>query len=234
MVTRATSITMWVDQATPTSGGLFAENVLSQERTDIGMRQVNGWMWIVGAPLLITGCLMDQPKEGKTSDQPLVLTDATPVATEGILEYGTVVFAENPTTLIERGDFHGYEFDGKAGGIVTITMSSSSCGAPDTVLNLFRPEGITGNRGTSLIENDDAFLASCFLDSQIKGFKLPVSGRYLVVATTFLQQGGGTNGHYRLQLSCDNNACVLAGAPTFASTRIAQTAIDSGGFPRPR
>jgi cytochrome c peroxidase len=78
-----------------------------------------------------------------------------------------------------------------------------------------------------LIENDDAFLASCFLDSEIRNFTLPVSGRYLIVATSFLQQGGG---HYRLQLSCDNNACALAGAPTFANSRISQADIDRGAF----
>src|SRR6185436_6577210 len=74
-----------------------------------------------------------------------------------ILDYGTVVFAENPTTLLEPGDFHGYEFDGKAGGVVTITMNGASCAAPDTVLDLFGPEDANGNRGASLIENDNAF-----------------------------------------------------------------------------
>jgi mono/diheme cytochrome c family protein len=184
-------------------------------------------MWIVGAPLLIASCAVDPLKEGKTSDQPLVLTAATPVAIEGILEYGGVIFAENPTSLLEAQDFHGYEFDGRAGGVVTITMTSSSCGTPDTVVALFRPANLAGDRGASLIENDDAFLASCFLDSEIRNFTLPVSGRYLIAATSFLQQGGG---HYRLSLSCENNACALAGAPTFASSRINQADIDRGAF----
>ena len=61
------------------------------------------------------------PRTGKTAAEPLVLSAATPVNVEGILDYGTVVFAENPTTLLEARDFHGYEFDGRTGGIVTIT-----------------------------------------------------------------------------------------------------------------
>jgi mono/diheme cytochrome c family protein len=186
-------------------------------------------MWIVGASTLIAGCAIDDDlKTGMTSEEPLVLTAATPVATEGILDYGTVVFAENPTTLLEAKDFHGYEFDGKAGGVVTITMNSTPCGTPDTILDLFGPENISGNRGASLIENDDGFLSPCFLDSQIKSFKLPVTGRYLIVATTFLQRGG--NGHYKLQMVCNNNACVDPAAPTFNSTRINQADIDHNLF----
>jgi len=192
------------------------------------MREVNSWIWIAGASTLIAGCAVDGDLEtGKTAGQPLVLTAATPVSTEGILDFGTVVFAENPTTLLEAGDFHGYEFNGKKGGVITITMSSSSCGAPDTLLDLFGPENATGDRGPSLAENDDASLPACTLDAQIKSFTLPVDGGYLIVATSFQQHGGG---HYRLQMTCDNNACVLPGAPTFHGSQIAQADIDHGLF----
>ena len=183
---------------------------------------------MMGAPTLIAGCaLSGEPKTGTLTDDPLTLTAGTRVSTEGILDYGTVVFAENPTTLLEVGDFHGYEFNGKQGGVITITMTGSSCGAPDTVLDLFGPEDANGNRGASLAENDDAFLASCAFDSQIKSFTLPVTGGYLIVASSFLQQGGG---HYKLQMTCNNNACVDPTAPTFAASQIAQTDIDSGLF----
>src|SRR5262249_25039755 len=157
---------------------------------------------IIGGPTWLAGCaIANDPKVEKTGtqDQPLAITAGTRISTEGILDYGTVVFAENPTTLLEAGDFHGYEFAGKAGGVVTITMTSSQCGAPDTVLDLFGPENADGQRGDSLIENDDAFQGQCSLDSQIKSFSLPVDGTYLVVATSFQQAGGG---HYRLELTC--------------------------------
>jgi len=182
----------------------------------------------MGAQLLIAGCALDgEPKTGTLSADPLTLTAGTRVSTEGILDYGTVVFAENPTTLLEAGDFHGYEFNGKQGGVITITMTGAGCSAPDTVLDLFGPEDANGNRGASLAENDDAFLASCAFDSQIKSFTLPVTGGYLIVASSFLQQGGG---HYKLQMTCNNNACVDPTAPTFAASQIAQTDIDSGKF----
>jgi len=185
-------------------------------------------MWIVGAPALIAGCATgSEPKTGTLSDQALTLTAGTRVNTEGILDYGTVVFAENPTTLLEAGDFHGYEFDGHMGGVVTITMTATSCSAPDTFLDLFGPEDGNGDRGMDLAENDDADIGGCLQDSQIKSFTLPVDGRYLLVATSFLQQGGG---HYRLELTCENDMCALPGAPTFSTSQIAQTDIDHGLF----
>jgi len=192
------------------------------------MRPTTRWMWIVGAPTLIAGCAVaNDPQTSKTAGEPLRITAGTRIATEGILSYGAVVFAENPTTLMEASDFHGYELDGLAGGNITITMNSSSCGIPDTVLDLFSPEDANGNR-TFLIENDDSGLAPCVLDSRIANFTLPTTGRYLIVGTSFLQQGG--NGHYQLQVTCNNNACVDPAAPTFAASQISQTDINNGVF----
>jgi mono/diheme cytochrome c family protein len=180
---------------------------------------------------LIAGCFSaNDPKTSKAADDPLTLTAGVRISPEGIIDFGTTVFAENPTTLLEASDFHGYAFDGKAGGVVTITMNGSTCGLPDTLLDLFGPEDAAGNRGSQLVENDDANLAPCAFDAKISSFRLPVDGTYLIVATSFLQQGGGANGHYRLTLTCDNGACALPGSPTFAGTRIAQTDIDHGVF----
>jgi len=191
------------------------------------MREMTKWLWIAGAPALIAGCAVgDQLKTSKASSEPLELTPGLRVSTEGILSFGAVVFAENPTTLMEAGDFHGYELDGKAGGSITITATASSCGNPDTVVDLFGPEDANGNR-LFLAENDDSG-GACFTDSQIAGFMLPDTGRYLVVVTSFLQEGG--NGHYKLQVTCNNGMCVDPTAPTFAASQIAQTDIDAGKF----
>ena len=180
------------------------------------MRRARTWMWLIGIPVLLVGCAPDNAlKAKKTSDQHLVLTAGIRMSTEGVLSYGAVVFAENPTTLMEASDFHAYELDGQAGGNITIKMNASSCGVPDTVLDLFGPDDAYGDR-RFLIENDDTGLASCSLDSQISNFTLPITGRYLIVATSFLQQGG--NGHYKLQVTCNNNACVDPAAPTSLST----------------
>jgi hypothetical protein len=186
------------------------------------MRQVKQWLWLVSAPTLIASCALQTgaPGEEKTSKevQDLVLTVGTRVGVEAVLNFPATVFAENPTSLIEAKDFHGYEFDGLAGGVVTITTrTNGSCGNLDTVLHLFRPENADGDRGANIALNDDAFLSGqCFLDSRINQFRLPETGTYLLLVTSFLQQGSANNaGHYRLTLTCNNNACVPDGTPTF-------------------
>ena len=189
--------------------------------------QMTRWMSSIGALVLIASCAIgdEDPQVNKTAGQPLQLTAATQISTEGILSFGAVVFAENSTTLLEPNDVHRYEFDGKAGGNITITVNASRCGDPDTVLDLFGPD----DPGPLLIEIDDAGISPCGLDSQIANFTLPADGTYYIVVTSFLQQGSIDNGHYRLSLTCNNNACALAGAPNAATVRLNQATIDSWG-----
>src|SRR5262245_2181095 len=104
------------------------------------MIEAKAWMQLAVVPALIAGCIPNSDSNVERSNQFFTSTPRANVSQEGILDFGTVVFAENPTTLLEFGDLHGYEFDGKKGGVVTITMKSASCGAPDTVLALFGPE----------------------------------------------------------------------------------------------
>jgi len=156
----------------------------------------------------------------------LAATDLGNITEEGLLDYGTKVFAENPTTLLEAAESHSYPLNGKAGGVVTINVNGQTCGAPDTMVFLFGPENASGDRGVDLIHNDDAG-GACALDSKIAGFTLPVDGEYLIVVSSFQQAGGG---HYSLTTSCDNGACALPGALTFKTSRLAQTDIDKGLF----
>ncbi|HEX5058294.1 MAG TPA: di-heme oxidoredictase family protein [Kofleriaceae bacterium] len=185
-------------------------------------------MWILLGLSALPSCATSGEEETAKYDDELVLTAATPINDEGLLAFDTAVFPENPTTLLEQGDFHGYKFNGKAGGKITIAMSGERCGQPDTLVHLFGPENVDGDRGADLIRNDDFFNGiACAKDSEIVDFTLPVDGEYLIVATSFAQQGGG---HYRLTLICTNNACAPSGEMTFQSSRIAQTDIDHGAF----
>ena len=89
------------------------------------MRQMNRLISLIGSLALTAGCaISDDLLTSKAPSEPLALTAGVRVSTEGILSYGGfVVFGENPTTLLEANDFHGYEFDGKAGGnIVGLRM----------------------------------------------------------------------------------------------------------------
>jgi mono/diheme cytochrome c family protein len=174
--------------------------------------------------LLLASCAIGDDGGGGKLDEALVLGATTPLAAEGVLEFGTTVFAESPTTLLEAGDLHGYELHGKAGGIVTITMTAQTCSQLDPIVHLFGPEDASGDRGEDLASNDDTLRAPCGTNAQIERFTLPVDGEYLIVATSFRQRGGG---HYALTLTCDNGACTPSDAMTFARSRIAQADIDN-------
>ncbi len=143
------------------------------------------------------------------------------------MDYGTTVFGTNPTTLLEPLDFHRYEFQGHAGGSVTITAMAAKCGDPDLVIDLFTEDDL-GAGGFQLIEADDSGLA-CAFDSRISNFTLPVDGTYELIVRSFQQAGSNDNGHYQLTMTCSNNACALAGAPNAATVRLNQATIDSGG-----
>src|SRR4051812_31578984 len=119
------------------------------------MRQTKTWIWLIGAPALIAGCAVaDEPTTGKTAGQPIFSTAGMRVATEGIIDFGTTLFAENPTTLLEPLDFHKYEFNGHAGGNVTITAQATTCGDPDMVLDLFTADEFDAGQ-IQRVENDD-------------------------------------------------------------------------------
>src|SRR5262249_11575891 len=135
---------------------------------------------------------------------------------------------DSPAAKLNARDFHGYEFGGLAGGVVTITETASSCGDPDTFVYLFGPEDTSGNRGADLIHNDDAGDPACPLNSRIQSFRLPVTGGYLILASSFLEEGG--RGTYGLSLTCENGACEPPGEMNFARSRIAQVDIDSGAL----
>jgi hypothetical protein len=134
---------------------------------------------------------------------------APPTRSVTDIAFGTTIPATgpagpNPVTHLVPGAFHAYDFDGKAGAIVTITMNANPCGSPDTFLNLYGPKDANGSHGLRLTFDDDG-VGSCGLDSQIKSFHLPATGNYLIVATSFNQ--GGT-GNYSLQLTCESGVCT--------------------------
>jgi len=192
------------------------------------MRQANTWILLLGIPVLIAGCAVGgEPTTGKI-DLPLFSTQVlqSHLAGEGIIDFGTTVFATNPTTLLEPLDFHRYEFQAHAGGTVTITATATNCGDPDVVIDLFTQADLDAG-GTQLIENDDGGLP-CALDSQISNFTLPSDTTYELIVRSFRQAGSTDGGHYQLTMICTNNACALAGAPDASTVRVNQADIDNG------
>jgi hypothetical protein len=183
------------------------------------MQSKKRWIWIIGPFALSVGCaIANEPETGTAEAVPIFSTAGMRVAIEGIIDFGTTVFSTNPTTLMEPPDFHAYEFDGSAGGNVTITAQSSpTCGDPNKVIDLFTADDFDAH-GVQLIENDNDSLP-CSTDSRISNFTLPISGTYVLLVRSFRQAGTSSGrGHYQLTLTCTNGACALPGAPNAATS----------------
>lgn len=112
----------------------------------------------------------------------------------GNIEYGDTI----------RGDFIkrkylGYEFEGKAGDIITINLQGTS-GDVDTVLYLYPPEGRRSRR--PIASNDDIDYPD-IVDSAIVDFELTQDGTYLIVITDYYKRAGS----YVLTLNCTGGNC---------------------------
>lgn len=95
-------------------------------------------------------------------------------------------------TIISEQPFQMYTFAGRIGEVVTINMVATA-GTLDTLLYLIDPNGFV------LGENDDAIIGET-TDSLISDIVLPQDGTYVVIATRYGIQFGGTEGPYQLSL----------------------------------
>jgi hypothetical protein len=105
-----------------------------------------------------------------------------------------ILNGETLTGAITSDDkFQLYSFEGQAGDVVTIDMLRTS-GRLDTTLFLIDPNGF------QVASNDDITPGEV-TDSRISEFTLPQDGEYIIIATHFGLQYGGTIGTYNLTFS---------------------------------
>lgn len=96
-------------------------------------------------------------------------------------------------SITNTNKFDVYTFQGEAGDVVTISLVATA-GRLDTVLFLLDPSGF------QVADNDDAVVGES-TDSLISEFVLPEDGQYVIVATHFGMEYGGTTGAYDLAFS---------------------------------
>jgi hypothetical protein len=109
-----------------------------------------------------------------------------------------------------------WSFEGVAGQVVNVAMNAVDGGSLDPQLILLGPDRAV------LASNDDADANT--RNALIANQLLPVNGTYLIVATRFGKNIGGTEGNYELILSG-------TGALAIAQTPVAPLSTPEGGAP---
>jgi hypothetical protein len=89
---------------------------------------------------------------------------------------------------LERDQRHHWLFEGRAGDVVTISMTASIADM-DTFLELFAPDGVR------VLTDDDGGGDS---NAQISAFELPLSGTYRIIARGYSDEDVG---EYKLTLT---------------------------------
>lgn len=124
-----------------------------------------------------------------------IITGADSLNFMADLENAATISAGEPRTgsITQDNKFDLFVFNGQAGNVVNIAMNNTS-GSLDPSLYLIGPDG------TQVAANDDAVPGEN-TNSLISNFTLPVSGQYIIIATHFGAQYGGTTGTYSLTLT---------------------------------
>jgi len=109
--------------------------------------------------------------------------ERTEMVVEGVLTYGDTLNA-----TLKRDQRHHWLFEGRAGDVVTISMTASIADM-DTFLELFAPDGVR------VLTDDDGGGDS---NAQISAFELPLSGTYRIIARGYSDEDVG---EYKLTLT---------------------------------
>lgn len=108
------------------------------------------------------------------------------------IESAASAFNTISSTVDANAPLHLYSYTGVVGEVLNITMRSTS-GDLDPFLLMIDP------KGRELVRNDDE--SSDSLNASIRGFRLPESGSYVIVASRFGQQFGFTAGDFDLSIT---------------------------------
>lgn len=141
--------------------------------------------------LTVTGeanAVPSTPTPGSTSTPEATPAGTQPPSTGSALAYGD----SDSATLTEQSNVV-YTFDGKAGDVVTIELTSPDF---DAYLSL------QDSSGDEIASDDDS---AGNLNARIASFALPADGTYTIVAGSY---GGGISGAYTISLSSGDATAV--------------------------
>jgi hypothetical protein len=124
-----------------------------------------------------------------------IIGDSSSLPYQQRLDNATSLVVDTPQlgTISDANTFDVYIFEGAAGDVINIGMNAQQRSGLDAKLFLISPAGI------QIAENDDAVIGET--DSAIRNFTLPLDGEYIIIATRYGMDFGGTSGAYSIVYS---------------------------------
>ena len=158
------------------------------------------WWLVGGLVVMAVGCLRSDQQD---PDATRATAEELRAARLGVLDKGSIVFGESIRDIsLTDGERHGFTFYGSEGAILRAKQTAQRDGNPDALLLLLGPPGGSGMRREILTWDDNS---AGHRNALIDEFRLPASGEYQLIATSYRQQSGGT---YTISLACLSAQCA--------------------------
>src|SRR5262245_39346971 len=185
------------------------------------------WWLAGGLAVVVASCL---PSEQQDPTGVRATTEELRAARLGVIDKGPITFGESIRDVsLSDGERHGFTFHGSQGAIVRAKQSAQIDGRPDALLLLLGPPDGPGKLREILTWDDNG---AGHRNALIDEFRLPASGEYQLIATSYRQQGAGT---YTISLTCLSLQCAEAAPSTdqrtltgYERTRLAAEDIFQG------
>lgn len=134
-----------------------------------------------------------EPTTTRTTVQPVAnrYVDSTALMPVGV-EAPLTAFSSVTGTIDNEHPARLYTYSGVGGEVINVSMQSVS-GSLDPFLLIIDP------KGRELVRNDDDGTDS--YDAAVRGFRLPESGTYIIVASRYAQQYGFSTGDFELRVT---------------------------------
>src|SRR5262249_33528820 len=188
------------------------------------------WWLAGGLAVVVASCL---PSEQQDLTGERATTEELRAARLGVIDKGPIAFGESIRDVsLSSGERHGFTFYGSRGAVVRAKQSAQTDGHPDALLLLLAPPDGPGKlREISTWDDNGAGHRNALIDE----FRLPASGEYQLIATSYRQQSGGP---YTISLTCLSLQCAEAAPSTdqrtltgYERTRLAAEDIFQGRAP---
>src|SRR5213594_231919 len=157
-------------------------------------------LWLAaGLVVFASACLAPEQRDPTAT---LMTGEELRAATSSGVDKGSIAFGESIRDIsLFPGDRHGFTFYAKEGALVRATQTAHTKANPDAFLVLLGPPAGPQTPREVLTWDDNSGGHS---DALVDDFRIPASGEYQLIATSFHQR---SRAMYTLSLFCLNSRC---------------------------